>query len=158
MIYQYTFVHDGFGTHVLEERFVFLVFAEGLTVGAEGASPERGEEVGFEAFLFVGFADDGAGEVEKLAVYAFEEGKEIGGVGEFVGDAFFEDGDEFSECSLQGLPGLLGEGWSEEGSEQESKFGGGVGGCFEEAEGGEEVVDVGVGYCGAIGGCGLELG
>jgi len=37
-------------------------------VGAYYARPEGGEEFGFQAFLGVGFADDGALQIQKLPV------------------------------------------------------------------------------------------
>lgn len=74
-----------------EELFVLLVFAEHGCVRTNEFGPKGGEEVAFESFLGVGLADDGALQVEELAVDGFKEGEEGRGMSEFAVDGFFED-------------------------------------------------------------------
>lgn len=73
-----------------EELSVLLVLAQQRVVGAHDAGPEGAEEFRLEALLGVAFADDGALQVEELAVDVLEQGEEGGRVGEFGVDAFFE--------------------------------------------------------------------
>ena len=62
---------------------------------------------------------------------------------EFVGDGFFEDGQELVEGALEGLFGALGGRGAEEGSGEDAEAGGlACGAVLEDAGVGEQVVDV----------------
>lgn len=85
-------------------------------------------------------------EVEELAIDGLEEGEERGGVGEFAVDAFFEHAQELVEGAVQGLVRALGGGGAEEVGEEPAEGGGEAGGAgLEDAEAGEERVQVGEG-------------
>ena len=91
----------------------------------------------------IGFADDDALQVQELAVYGFEEGEEGAAVREFGGDAFFEYGEELVEGAVEGLRRALGMRGAEYGAEYGAEGGWEVGGgVLEEAQMGEEGVDV----------------
>lgn len=146
MLNQQPLVPRGLGPHAREQVFVFLVLAQGGGVGADEARPEGGEELAFEALLGVGFADDGALQVEELPVDGLEEGEERDRVGELGVDAVLEDGEELVEGAVQGVVRALGGRGAEEVGEEAAERGGEAGGAgLEHAEAGEEGVDVGEG-------------
>lgn len=126
-----------------EELLVLLVLAQQGVVGAHDAGPEGAQELRLEALLRVALADDGALQVEELAVDVLEEGEEGGRVGEFGVDAFFEDVEELVESAVQGLRGALRVGGAEDCSEELAERGGEAGRwVLQEANVGEESVDV----------------
>lgn len=107
MVLQDVFVLYGLGTDVGEQFLVLLEFVERACVGSEELGPQGGEEVVLGGVLGVGLARYCAGEIAELPVDGFEEGEEGEGVLQFRVDRFFEDGEEFGECALEGLPRAL---------------------------------------------------
>lgn len=145
MLDEEALVADGLVADVAEEEAVLLELADVGGAGAEDAGPEAGEEVGVGLLLLGGLADDGAGEVEEVAVDGLEEGEEGDGVLELAGDGLLEDGEELVEELLDEALLALGVGGAEDEEGDGADGGGGAGGVLEDVGGREDAVDVVVG-------------
>ena len=66
------FVLRGLETDRGEELFVLLVLAQQGVIRTDDAGPEGAEEFRLETLLGVAFADDGALQVQELAVYVLK--------------------------------------------------------------------------------------
>lgn len=91
MVHKEMLVGDCPAAYVGQKAFVFLVFADDSGIGAQDTGPEGAEHFAFGAFLGIGFTNDCALEIQKLAIDGFEKRKESCGVGQFAVDRFFQD-------------------------------------------------------------------
>lgn len=135
MIHERQFVLHSLILDTGKQLFILLKLRNPRAIATNTPAPELRKftiRCCFVAFLAVRFADDGALQVEELAVDCFEEAEEGGRVGEFGVDAFFEDVKEFGKGALESGFGDLVVGLAEEVGEE---FGG---------AGAEGAVDVGV--------------
>ncbi len=114
VLHQHALVRSRLGPHRREEHFVLLVLAQPRRVGAHDAHPHRAEEFALEPLLRVRLPDDGALEVEELAVDRLEQREEGRAVGELGIDAFFKHAQELVERPVQSLMRALGSGGPEE--------------------------------------------
>ena len=146
MLDQHALVGRRLGPHARQQVLVLLVLAQARRVGAHDAHPHRREELALETLLRVGFTDDGALQVEELAVDGLKESEERGAVGELRIDAFFQHAEELVEGTVQGLMRALRQGGAEKVGEESSKRGGEASGTIlEHAKAREKGVDVGEG-------------
>jgi len=135
MVHQRQFILHRLVLDTGKQLFVFLKLRNPRAIAADAPTPELRKLTisgRFVAFLAVGFANNGALQVQELAIDSFKEAEERSRVSEFSIYAFFEDIQEFSKGALERGFGDLVVGLAEEVGEE---FGG---------AGAEGAVDVGV--------------
>ena len=93
-----------------KESSILLEFPNAFGVRAEDLDPHGFKKIVFRGGLGHELVFHGAVDVLELFVDGVELVEEVHGVGEFVGDGVFEDGDQVEEEFLEGATGLLGVG------------------------------------------------